>query len=451
MYRAQRNSTSTARTPAGTFRTEHMESLKGSVFNRTKWGIIFAGTLACTALLYAGVVGVTSMREDLVSSANQQRDQLEQSYEERIYQLRSEVDRLTSRQALTQANLDEQMSMLLRRQQSLQARHSLVSELVERAERSGLPLAITTPMPSRKPDIDQAAATGKPDHLLAIGGESEPIDDPFAALGLRGSSNALPLSETRADPVASPSLAKPEKTREEKAALNRLRSDLSAMDIESSAALEAIAMAAKSQLDDLLDTTRPLGMTMASARQLASRDDSETLAVGGPYEPILGTGFAFRAAQAESALNELDMVKSAVRSLPLTTPARGARLSSQFGPRMDPFLGTIAMHTGMDFMAPRGTSVHAAGPGVVIKAGRNGGYGNMVAIRHANGLVTRYAHLSRILVNKGERTTSGQIIGQVGSTGRSTGPHLHYEVRLNGKPIDPSTYVRAGKALSRYL
>jgi murein DD-endopeptidase MepM/ murein hydrolase activator NlpD len=103
------------------------------------------------------------------------------------------------------------------------------------------------------------------------------------------------------------------------------------------------------------------------------------------------------------------------------------------------------MHTGIDFRAPSGTPARATAPGKVVEADWVGGYGNMVEIDHGNGLTTRYAHLSSVEVDVGQTVTKGQVIGRVGSTGRSTGPHLHYETRLDGDPMDPMRFVRAGQ------
>ena len=105
------------------------------------------------------------------------------------------------------------------------------------------------------------------------------------------------------------------------------------------------------------------------------------------------------------------------------------------------------MHAGVDFRAPSGHPVRAAAAGRVTMARRNGGYGNMVEIDHGRGMTTRYAHLSAILVKSGQRVRPGQIIGRVGSTGRSTGPHLHYETRVNDRAVDPERFLRAGVKL----
>lgn len=130
--------------------------------------------------------------------------------------------------------------------------------------------------------------------------------------------------------------------------------------------------------------------------------------------------------------------KTAKRKL-RATPINGARLSSSFGKRRHPILGYRKMHTGVDFAAPRGTPILAAGSGTVEQANRYGGYGNYIRIRHSDGYKTAYAHLSKFAhgVRKGKYVKQDQIIGYVGTTGRSTGPHLHYEVHLNDRKINP--------------
>jgi murein DD-endopeptidase MepM/ murein hydrolase activator NlpD len=128
-----------------------------------------------------------------------------------------------------------------------------------------------------------------------------------------------------------------------------------------------------------------------------------------------------------------------VRKALLKTPIDGARLTSGFGNRMHPILGYSAFHKGVDFGAPAGTPIQAAGDGVVEQKGWNGGYGNYIRIRHGGEYATAYAHLSRFAagVAEGARIRQGQIIGYVGSTGRSTGPHLHYEILRRGAQVNP--------------
>jgi murein DD-endopeptidase MepM/ murein hydrolase activator NlpD len=118
-----------------------------------------------------------------------------------------------------------------------------------------------------------------------------------------------------------------------------------------------------------------------------------------------------------------------------------ARAGSGFGFRVHPIFGTRRMHTGIDFGAPSGTPIFAAESGVVFSAGTRGGYGNATVIDHGGGISTLYAHQSRFGVSAGQQVTRGQVIGYVGSTGYSTGPHLHFEVRISGSPVDPAPYL----------
>ena len=131
--------------------------------------------------------------------------------------------------------------------------------------------------------------------------------------------------------------------------------------------------------------------------------------------------------------------------VPNSRPVNG-HTSSGFGFRSDPFSGRSALHTGLDFPAAVGTPIKAAAGGVVIAAEYHSAYGNMVDLDHGNGLVTRYAHSSKLLVQRGDLVKRGQVIAEVGTTGRSTGPHLHFEVLVGGVPQDPTKFLAGGKA-----
>jgi len=142
-------------------------------------------------------------------------------------------------------------------------------------------------------------------------------------------------------------------------------------------------------------------------------------------------------------LDSLMIFDSAKKKLlPSVIPVEGGWYSSNFGWRIDPFNGVRAFHEGMDFMAEIGTPAYAAAGGVVIYSDLHPQYGNMIEVDHGNGLITRYAHLSKRLAKIGDVVLSGGEIGQVGSTGRATGPHLHFEVRQNGAPLNPSRFLR---------
>ena len=140
---------------------------------------------------------------------------------------------------------------------------------------------------------------------------------------------------------------------------------------------------------------------------------------------------------------EADVLQHSVLKdmLPNSKPIQAAYKSSSYGWRIDPFRGTRAFHEGLDFTANAGTPIRAAADGIVAESGQTPAYGNLVKLNHGAGLETRYAHASKLLVKSGERVVKGQVIALVGSTGRSTGPHLHYEIRLNGHALDPRKYL----------
>jgi murein DD-endopeptidase MepM/ murein hydrolase activator NlpD len=137
----------------------------------------------------------------------------------------------------------------------------------------------------------------------------------------------------------------------------------------------------------------------------------------------------------------LDKEKEIRNSTPSIRPLKGGFLSSRFGRRMDPFTGTIVQHPGIDYRARTGNPVMSTAAGVVCRTGRNGGYGLMIEIEHGSGFKTRYAHLSKILVSRGQKVKRGEIVGLVGNTGHSTGSHLHYEVLFRKIHRDPLQYV----------
>lgn len=148
-----------------------------------------------------------------------------------------------------------------------------------------------------------------------------------------------------------------------------------------------------------------------------------------------------RLSNIEAKLLQQSVLKN---TLPNSSPVAAAFNSSSFGWRIDPFNGQKAFHEGLDFTASTGTPIYAAAGGIVSTAEQTPDYGKIVKIDHGSGLETRYAHASRLFVRAGERVEKGQKIAEVGSTGRSTGPHLHYEIRLAGNPLDPRKYLKAG-------
>jgi murein DD-endopeptidase MepM/ murein hydrolase activator NlpD len=187
------------------------------------------------------------------------------------------------------------------------------------------------------------------------------------------------------------------------------------------------------------------------ARKAAASDG-----VGGPEIPLdsvhvegLGGDSGFQTAylHAAAVLDQLNGLLVSMRHIPLTTPVSGPQFSrsSGFGPRIDPFTGRYAFHPGIDFAGPWGSTVRSTAPGVVVFAGNRGAYGNMVEIDHGYGIHTRYGHLSSIITHVGAVVAKGAPVGRLGSTGRSTGPHVHYEVWYDNVLRNPSNFIEAGR------
>jgi murein DD-endopeptidase MepM/ murein hydrolase activator NlpD len=194
------------------------------------------------------------------------------------------------------------------------------------------------------------------------------------------------------------------------------------------------ARAGSSELERLLAST---GLDID--RLVGSLNAPAAEGQGGPYIALNGP----RAAELEKSRQE--QLKRLAKVLPLRSPLDEYQLRSDFGPRIDPINHRASFHPGLDLAAPYKSHVYSTGPGTVIFTGTREGYGRMVEIDHGHGIVTRYAHLHRILVARGQKVAAHTVIGELGSTGRSTGPHVHYEVDVDGTPLDPAKFMEAGK------
>jgi murein DD-endopeptidase MepM/ murein hydrolase activator NlpD len=191
-------------------------------------------------------------------------------------------------------------------------------------------------------------------------------------------------------------------------------------------------------------TIRKLGLNPASLITLMETKEGK----GGPLMQLATSSDGSldpRFQRLGLSLARMDALERGLAGIPQVLPARLDYISSGFGYRTDPFTGGGAFHAGLDFRGPVGAPIYAAAKGVVSFAGRKQGYGNCVEIDHGNGLMTRYAHMSRFGVVAGQSVTAGDSIGAIGSTGRSTGPHLHFEVRIGGRAVNPRPFLEKGR------
>jgi murein DD-endopeptidase MepM/ murein hydrolase activator NlpD len=204
-------------------------------------------------------------------------------------------------------------------------------------------------------------------------------------------------------------------------------------------------------MGSLDEAERILGMTGLNIETvLVKVSGSQTLDEGGPFIAASPgraemTGFAKKVSGLKAQLNRLGALQTALRAMPLAAPLDGYRLASGFGRRRDPISRRWARHEGVDLSARLRSAVRATAPGIVTLAAWNGRYGRMVEIDHGYGIRTRYGHLRKILVKKGQRITHRQKIALVGNSGRSTGPHLHYEIFTGTIAMDPMRFIKAGQ------
>lgn len=210
--------------------------------------------------------------------------------------------------------------------------------------------------------------------------------------------------------------------------------------------VDRVRLKTAGRIEDLESIIRSTGLDPESLKKQVAKDRPGNQ--GGPYIP---EDLSKLVPDAEAMFVELDkmaVLNQIIGLLPLGVPVEAASEESGFGHRIDPFNGHLALHSGLDLAGPAGAKIHATSDGKVTAAGRNGAYGNAVDISHGYGITTRYGHLSQILAKEGQTVKRGDVIGIQGSTGRSTGPHLHYEVRYRDTPLNPKNFLKAGEHVS---
>ncbi|MFJ5370551.1 peptidoglycan DD-metalloendopeptidase family protein, partial [Bosea sp. CER48] len=378
-----------------------------------------AVTTAC-----AGAAGWYILsRDDLAARLIARETTRQYAYEDRIAALRADIDRYASRALLDQDGVESRVDELATRQAELESRQSLVSALTDTLQSNGLMPVGKLPLRSNviKPG-EPIRASGVTSFAPIMPGKPMPAPE---MPPLRGA-EANPADGWQSGEAPQP---EPPAKRVE-AALTRLD--------------KAIASTSDAQISALKDMDETLAATQKRLRSALAETglDAERLAasnlaggMGGPFVPVKldpsAGPFEATLTALQPRMSSVMRLRGVIDQLPLARPMAGDHdFTSNFGYRTDPFTRGLAMHTGVDFRAETGSSILATAPGKVVAAEYNGGYGNMVEVEHANGLSTRYAHMSAISVSVGQAVKAGTVVGRVGSTGRSTGPHLHYETRI---------------------
>ena len=390
---------------------------------------IGVGTVTLLGMWSAATATYFAFRDDVLTRLIARQAEMQYAYEDRIAELRARVDRTASRQLLDQEQFDQKLDQIMRRQTTLESRSTALGAIPDASATGSI-------RPSaRGASNDTSSGTLKP----------SPISDTVIFVAPPDREARL---ESRTPRVLTPQSNQFAKVHGFENVVLKLQMSLDQVEKRQMAALTAVEDSLESRARRMRGVISDLGLDMAQLEAAAPRS-----AVGGPFVPVKlsadASAFDRQIYRINVTRSQVEKLNRTLALVPYRKPVIGeVEFTSGFGVRSDPFLGRPAMHTGLDFRAATGDPVRATANGKVVSSGWQGGYGRMIEIDHGNGLSTRYGHLSEINVKVGEVVKIGQVIGAVGSTGRSTGPHLHYETRIDGDAVDPQKFLRAGVRLS---
>ncbi len=363
--------------------------------------------LALTTLWAAGASYYLLFHDEMIARFVSQRSAMQFAYEERLGALQLQLDKAATDRAVIRAGIESRLATLVERQAQIEKQHGLLTGLAGVPAQS-VPVAPLPPAAEAYAPIESAGRPQKPF-----------LTPEVPSLRM--------LGEDRADlPVR----------------LQRLDQRLDRLAEAQSSTVAAIGLRAGHNSERYRDLVFQAGLDLSRFVR------SQPLAQGGPLVPLGTDAFSLSLVHAKKQIDEETQLRKIVGALPLRRPLREEAVqTSSFGARLDPFTRGYAMHTGIDFRADTGIPAIATAAGRVTAAEPSGGYGNMVEVDHGHGVFTRYAHLSGYAVSPGQSVGPGTVLGYVGSTGRSTGSHLHYETRIDGEPVDPQRFLRAGSQL----
>jgi murein DD-endopeptidase MepM/ murein hydrolase activator NlpD len=375
---------------------------------------VVVGTLVVMAVWSITTATYFAFREDVLTRLIARQAEMQFGYEDRIAELRGRIDRISGRQLIDQEQYEQKLEQILRRQSALEARAGAMNGVNEATG--------SIKQPGRALPLKPSLLNDKGAFLMPLD-RGAPID-PRTSILAKGAGGIG-------------------------GALARLQASLDRVEQRQSATLTSMAETFDSKARRIRGVLADLGVDLG-------RGASVEGGVGGPFVPVVlnkeALGFERQLHRIKSARAMVARLTHAISSIPLRKPVDGdIDPASGFGVRMDPFTSSPAMHTGLDLHGETGDPVRATADGKVTSAGWSGGYGRVIDIDHGNGMSTRYGHLSAIDVRVGQSIRTGQIIGRIGSTGRSTGPHLHYETRVRGGAVDPQKFLRAGQKLDANL
>ena len=381
---------------------------------------IVVGTLVIMAVWSITTATYFAFREDVLTRLIARQADMQFGYEDRIAELRAQVDRISGRQLLDQEQYEQKLDQILRRQSALESRAGALGGLGE--------LTGSLKQPGRNGAAgDPRSLQLKPSVLKDKGAFLPPERSvPVAGLFIRNAGGVGGV-------------------------IIRLQAALDRIEQRQTTVLNSLAEDYDAKARRMRGVLSELGVNVGKP---VSTDT--VVAMGGPFIPASlpkdALSFERQVNRIKLARTQITRLTHMLGTIPVRKPVDGeVDPVSGFGVRLDPFTNSPAMHTGLDLHGETGDPVRATADGTVTAAGWSGGYGRVIDITHGNGMVTRYGHLSSIDVRVGQSVRTGRIIGKVGSTGRSTGPHLHYETRVRGEAVDPQKFLRAGQRLAGAL
>ena len=410
------------------------------------------GALVALSSCAAGGLGYVLWRDEALLALSSRHASIERSYEDHVTSLRRDLDKVNSQRVIQEAALETRVRELWNRQAQIEKRATILSTITgagsapDQTTRAARTAPRTTPQQAAFPTPALGFA---PTVKGPVSSAIDALDRASPKTSFKPEQiEAVPPRRTPERPALRGALAPVGPDMTPTGNLASLITSLDRLEAVQVGMASAVGKRAKHEAQRLETLATQIGL---SAARLARA--SAPSAEGGPFIPLRldpnNSPFDRELLRHQDDVVRADRLRRILATAPLGRPvSSSAAVSSTFGSRIDPFLGRAAYHTGIDFRESPGAPVFATAPGKVVSAGSNGGYGMMVEIDHGNGITTRYAHLSAIIVQEGESVPAKKAIGRVGSTGRSTGPHLHYEVRIDDDAVDPTRFLRVGVQLA---
>ena len=372
------------------------------------------------ALAWAGAATwYIASRDEIALRFFATQTELRYAYEDRIGELKTRLEREITQNLVERNGFAARADALARRQVEIESRQSWLGGLTERL--------LGRDAPAQADPVRRSAGGTESRPIPAAGSKPAPLPDTF---GLRPTSPPNEEADTSRPP-------------DRLGAIERSLERAASGAVQTADLLRQFGLERAAQIRMALDAT---------GLDVSRRAGPHPAAMGGPLVPVPSgfdsAVFGTVMSAVDADLGEVERLTATARTLPLARPlATALEPTSGFGYRVDPFTRAPALHTGLDLRAEIGTPVRVTAAGRVVTAEYTAGYGNLVEVDHGNGVATRYGHLSSIAVAPGTVIEIGQVVGRAGSTGRSTGAHLHYEVRIGGEPVNPVRFLDAGRLL----